>query len=34
VADGLKEAGMRCDFRWAAISLVLMGLLLAALIIR
>jgi hypothetical protein len=30
----LKEAGMRCDFRWAAISLVLMGLLLAALIIR
>jgi len=25
---------MRCDFRWAAISLVLMGLLLAALIIR
>jgi hypothetical protein len=33
VADGLKEAGM-CDFRWAAITIVLIGLLLAALIIR
>jgi hypothetical protein len=34
VADGLKEAGMRCDFRWAALTIVLIGLLLAALIIR
>jgi hypothetical protein len=30
VADGLKEAGM-CDFRWAALTIVLIGLLLAAL---
>jgi hypothetical protein len=29
----LREAGM-CDFRWAAITIVLIGLLLAALIIR
>jgi hypothetical protein len=29
----LREAGM-CDFRWAALTIVLIGLLLAALIIR